>query len=40
VFQEIKERRRKTVALPPKLVAILRAHRAAQARERLVAANV
>jgi integrase len=40
VFREIKERRRKTVALPPELVAALRAHRAAQARERLAAANV
>ena len=39
VFREIKERRRKTVALPPELVTVLRAHRAAQARERL-AANV
>jgi site-specific recombinase XerD len=40
VFREIKERRRKTVALPPELVAALRAHRTAQARERLAAANV
>ncbi len=40
VFREIKERRRKTVALPPELVAVLRAHRVAQARERLAAANV
>jgi integrase len=34
VFREIKERRRKTVPLPPELVAILRAHRAAQELER------
>jgi integrase len=40
VFREIKERRRKTVKLPPELVAPLKAHRAAQARERLAAANV
>ena len=40
MFREIKERRRKTVALPPELVAELRAHRVAQARERLAAANV
>ena len=40
VFREIKERRRKTVTLPPELVAALRKHRAAQARERLAAANV
>jgi integrase len=40
VFREIKERRRKTVPLPPELVAVLRSHRAAQARERLAAANV
>ena len=40
VFREIKERRRKTVALPPELVTVLRAHRAAQACERLAAANV
>jgi integrase len=31
VFREIKERRRKTVALPPELIAVLRAHRRAQA---------
>jgi site-specific recombinase XerD len=40
VFREIKERRRKTVRLPPELVAVLRAHKAAQNRERLAAANV
>jgi integrase len=40
VFREIKERRRKTVPLPPELVAFLRAHRAAQDRERLAAANL
>jgi integrase len=40
VFREIKERRRKTVALPPELVTALRAHRTAQARERLAAANM
>ncbi|HEY2689177.1 MAG TPA: site-specific integrase, partial [Streptosporangiaceae bacterium] len=39
-FREIKERRRKTVALPRELVTVLRAHRATQARERLAAANV
>jgi integrase len=40
VFREIKERRRKTVALPPELIAVLRAQRRAQARERMAAANV
>jgi integrase len=40
VFREIKERRRKTVKLPPELVDILRSHRAAQSAERLAAANV
>lgn len=40
VFREIKERRRKTVRLAPELAEILRAHRVAQARERLRAANV
>ena len=40
VFREIKERRRKTVQLPPELAAVLRAHRVAQSRERLAAANV
>jgi len=40
VFREIKERRRKTVALPPELVTVIRAHRITQARERLAAANV
>jgi integrase len=40
VFREIKERRRKTVALPPELARALRAHKAKQAAERLAAANV
>lgn len=40
VFREIKERRRKTVKLPPELVKVLKAHRADQAAERLAAANV
>jgi integrase len=40
VFREIKERRRKTVALPPELARALRAHKARQAAERLAAANV
>ena len=40
VFTEIKEHKRKTVPLPPELVSVLRAHRAAQNRERLAAANV
>jgi site-specific recombinase XerD len=40
VFREIKERRRKTVPLPPELVTALKKHRAAQARERLAAANI
>jgi integrase len=40
VFREIKERRRKTVALPPELVKALRSHKARQAAERLAAANV
>jgi integrase len=40
VFREIKERRRKTVALPPELVRALRAHKAQQAADRLAAANV
>ena len=35
-----KERRRKTGKLPAELVTILRSHRAAQAAERLAAANV
>jgi DNA invertase Pin-like site-specific DNA recombinase len=39
VFREIKERRRKTVPLPPELVAILREHRQAQDGERELAAN-
>lgn len=39
VFREIKERRRKTVRLPPELVAALRAQHAAQARERLAAGS-
>jgi integrase len=37
VFRPIKERRRKMVPLPPELAALLRAHRAAQAHERLEA---
>lgn len=40
VFREIKERRRKTVSLAPELVAMLRAHRLAQAKARIAAANV
>jgi integrase len=40
VFREVKERRRKTVQLPRELAAVLRAHRVAQSRERLAAANV
>jgi integrase len=40
VFREIKERRRKTVKLPPELVIVLKSHRAAQAAERLAAANI
>jgi integrase len=40
VFREIKERRRKTVALPPELVAVLKAHREAQELEREAAANL
>ncbi len=40
VFREIKERRRKTVPLPPELVAILSAHREVQELERDVAANL
>ena len=40
VFREIKERRRKTVELAPELADMLRAHRTAQKRERLAAANV
>ena len=40
MFREIKERRRKTVALPPELARALRAHKARQAAERLAAANV
>lgn len=40
VFREIKERRRKTVPLPPELVAILTAHREVQELERDLAANL
>jgi integrase len=40
LFREIKERRRKTVPLPPELVTALKKHRAAEARERLAAANI
>ena len=40
VFREIKERRRKTVALPPELVSVLKAHREAQELERAAAANL
>ncbi|MGB6454853.1 MAG: tyrosine-type recombinase/integrase [Streptosporangiaceae bacterium] len=40
VFREIKERRRKTVALPPELVAVLKAQREAQDLERETAANL
>jgi len=37
---EIKERRRKTVPLPPELVAVLRAHQETQQRERAIAAEL
>jgi integrase len=40
VFREIKERRRKTVALPPELVAVLKTQREAQDLEREAAANL
>jgi hypothetical protein len=40
VFRQIKEGGHKTVPLPPQLVTILRAHRAAQLAERMRAANV
>jgi integrase len=40
VFREIKERRRKTVALPPELVSVLWAHKRAQNRARLAAGDV
>jgi integrase len=40
VFRDIKERRRKTVPLPPELVAILTAHRKLQEVERDAAANL
>ncbi len=40
VFPEIKERRRKAVALPPGLVAVLKAHREAQDLERETAADL
>jgi integrase len=39
VFREIKERRRKTVPLPPELAGLLRTHRAAQDAERHLAAE-
>jgi integrase len=39
VFREIKERRRKTVPLPPELADLLRAHRELQDAERELAAN-
>ena len=40
VFREIEERRRKTVALPSELVAVLNAHREVQDLERETAANL
>jgi hypothetical protein len=40
VFREAKEWRRKTVALPPELVAVLKAHREAQDLEQETAANL
>ena len=40
VFREIKERRRKTVPLPPELVAVLKIHREAQQLEREAAASL
>jgi len=40
VFREIKERRRKTVPLPPELVTVLGAHQQAQERERATAADL
>jgi integrase len=39
VFREIKERRRKTVQLPPELVSALREHRDAQFMEKLLAGS-
>ena len=39
VFRDIKERRRKTVAMEPELAALLKAHKAAQAAERLAAGD-
>jgi site-specific recombinase XerD len=39
VFREIKERRRKTVLLPPELADLLRAHRERQREERHLAAD-
>ena len=39
VFREIKERRRKTIPLPPELAELLREHRQAQDAERELAAN-
>jgi integrase len=40
VFREIKERRRKTVPLPPELVAVLEAHKEIQEKERALAAEL
>jgi hypothetical protein len=40
VFREIKERRRKTVPMPPELIAILTAHQKVQVLERDAAANL
>jgi integrase len=40
VFRPIKERRRKTVPLPPELAAVLKGHREAQELEREAAANL
>jgi len=39
LFREIKERRRKMVPLAPEVVALLRAHKAAQAADRLAAGS-
>lgn len=39
VFREVKERRRKTVQLPPELVAALKEHREAQYMEKLLAGS-
>lgn len=40
VTREVKERRRKTIPVPPELAAMLRAHWIAQRAERLAAANI